>query len=231
MIGQDFEKIQWEFAGLELLEPNAMLGDIVLFGVAMYFASYCSKLTNDFYRNWRNFYLIFGCSFLLGGLGHFLYNYFGLWGKYPSWILGMVATYFLSKAMIGLWPDESKRMHYTNFSKWLLTIGVLSEISVFIFIDLSQDQSRGLLVPSLISGIGLIFALVYLGIAYQRKIDSAFKYFWIAALMLLPNAIIQSQKINLAQWFDRNDFSHVLLLISLILYFVALVKIKTTLVK
>jgi hypothetical protein len=43
--------------------------------------------------------------------------------------------------------------------------------------------------------------------------------FWIAALVLLPNAFIQSQKINLHQWFDRNDFSHVLLLLSLLLYF------------
>jgi hypothetical protein len=42
---------------------------------------------------------------------------------------------------------------------------------------------------------------------------------WLAALTLLPNAFIQSQKINLNQWFDRNDFSHVLLLISLLLYY------------
>jgi hypothetical protein len=37
-------------------------------------------------------------------------------------------------------------------------------------------------------------------------------------LTLLPNAFIQSQKLNLTPWFDRNDFGHVLLAISLFLY-------------
>ena len=107
MIGQDFEKIQWNFAGLELLEPNAMLGDIVLFAVAMYMAAFCSKIKNNFFGNWRNFYFIFGWSFLFGGFGHLFYNYLGLWGKYPSWILGMLATYFLIRAMINLWEHKS----------------------------------------------------------------------------------------------------------------------------
>ncbi len=226
MIGQDFEKIQWHFAGLELLEPNAMLGDIVLFAVAMYMAAFCSKIKNNFFGNWRNFYFIFGWSFLFGGFGHLFYNYLGLWGKYPSWILGMLATYFLTRAMIDLWENESKKKLFALLSKWLLAIGILSEIVVFIGIDLSEDQSKGLFVPTLISGIGLIFALVYLGVTYQRKIDSGFKFFWIAALTLLPNAFIQSQKINLAPWFDRNDFSHVLLLISLLLYFKGLRSVR-----
>jgi hypothetical protein len=220
MIGQDFSKIEWHLLGLDLLEPNAMIGDIVLFTTSLFMAKQIRQNfgSHSFYSNWRRFFLWFGWSFLFGGFGHLFYNYLGLWGKYPSWILGMVATYFLTIAMLSLWPQAKQKTTFERCALALLFIGVLVEVSVFINVDLSIDQSKGLFVPTLISGIGLIFSLVILGIRYQKTIDSNFKFLWIAALTLLPNAFIQSQKINLNQWFDRNDFSHVLLLISLLMY-------------
>ncbi len=89
---------------------------------------------------------------------------------------------------------------------------------VFNLVNLSFDQSKGLVVPSLISGIYMFFSLVYMGIYYQKYYHSNFKFFWMAVLMLLPSALIQNQKINLHQWFDRNDFSHILLAFTLLLY-------------
>ncbi len=227
MIGQDFPKIEWHILGLDLLEPNAMIGDIVLFTTSLYIARQIDLNfgRHSFYRNWRRFFLCFGWSFLFGGFGHLFYNYLGLWGKYPSWILGMVATYFLSKAIISLWPQAKQKTTFERFALALLLIGMCIEVIVFMTVDLSIDQSKGLFVPTLISGIGLIFSLVFLGAHYQKTIHPNFKFLWIAALTLLPNAFIQSQKINLNQWFDRNDFSHVLLFISLLLYFHT---IKTT---
>jgi hypothetical protein len=221
MIGQDFPKIEWHILGLDLLEPNAMIGDIILFTTSLYIAKLIDQnfSHHSFYRNWRRFFLCFGWSFLFGGFGHLLYKYLGLWGKYPSWILGMVATYFLSKAIISLWPQAKQKTIFERLALALLFIGMLVEVIVFMTVDLSIDQSKGLFVPTLISGIGLIFSLVFLGLCYQKTIHPNFKFLWIAALTLLPNAFIQSQKINLNQWFDRNDFSHVLLLISLLLYY------------
>lgn len=227
MIGQDFPKIEWHFLGLDLLEPNAMIGDIVLFTTSLFIAKQIGQYfgSHSFYNNWRRFFIWFGWSFLFGGFGHLFYNYLGLWGKYPSWILGMVATYFLTKAMISLWPQAKQKTTFERLALTLLFIGILVEVGVFLTIDLSIDQSKGLFVPTLISGIGLIFSLAFLGVRYQKNIHPNFKLLWIAALTLLPNAFIQSQKINLNQWFDRNDFSHVLLLISLLLYYHS---IKTT---
>lgn len=220
MIGQDFPKIEWHFLGLDLLEPNAMIGDIVLFTTSLYIAKYIHQNlgNHSFYSNWRRFFIWFGWSFLFGGFGHLFYNYLGLWGKYPSWILGMVATYFLTTAMLSLWPKTKQKTSFERMASALLFIGMLVEVSVFISVDLSIDQSKGLFVPTLISGIGLIFSLVFLGIRYQKTMHPNFKFLWLAAMTLLPNAFIQSQKINLNQWFDRNDLSHVLLLISLLLY-------------
>jgi hypothetical protein len=226
MIGQDFPKIAFDFAGLALLEPNAMIGDIVLFTTSLFFAAQVRKINNTqaFYRYWRLFFLWFGWSFLFGGFGHVFYNYLALWGKYPSWIMGMIATFWLTKAMLSLWPHQKQKQGFTMSAIILLVLGILLECFVFVNIDLTIDQSKGLFVPTLVSGIGLIFSLVFLGAYYQKTINAHFKIFWIAALILLPNAFIQSQKINLHQWFDRNDFSHVLLLVSLFLYYLGIKK-------
>jgi hypothetical protein len=221
MIGTDFPKLEWNFMGLQLLEPNAMIGDVILFTISLYFAKQVLKINagHIFYQCWSRFYIWFGFSFLLGGFGHLLYNYLGLWGKYPSWILGMIATFHLTKAMISIWPMANQQRIFTNSALFLLGIGITTELLVFATVDLSIDQSKGLFVPTLVSGIGIIFALVVLGLTYQKKYHVRFQLFWLAALILLPNAFIQSQKINLDPWFDRNDFSHVLLLLSLVLYY------------
>lgn len=220
MIGQDFEKIPLDVWGFHFLEPNAMIGDIILFSCSLLLAARVKRMgsAHPFYQNWQRFYLLFGISFLFGGFGHFFYHYLALWGKYPSWILGMIATYYLSLAQISLWPKPQMQSRFKIAALILLLGGIGTEIWVFNNIDLSIDQSKGLAVPTIVSGIGLIFSLVFLGIQYQKRYHPNFKYFWMAALLLLPNAMIQSQKINLAQWFDRNDFSHVLLGLSLFLY-------------
>lgn len=220
MIGSDFDKIKLDVWGFHFLEPNAMFGDLILFICALYIASKIKTTNNThpFFINWRRFYLLFGISFLAGGLGHFLYHYFGLWGKYPSWILGMVATYYLSIAQISIWPHE-RHIHFFKLGvAILLMIGISTELFIFVKSDLSQDQSKGLVVPTIISGIGIIFSLFFLGFKYQKIYHPDFKFLWIAVLTLLPNAFIQSQKINLAPWFDRNDMSHILLCMSLFLY-------------
>lgn len=66
MIGQDYPKIEWQFAGLDLLEPNAMIGDLILFSTALFLAAKIKTNypQNDFYSNWRRYYLVFGWSFL-----------------------------------------------------------------------------------------------------------------------------------------------------------------------
>lgn len=220
MIGHDFEKIHFDIWGFHFLEPNALIGDVILFGTSLFFAAKIKKISSKhpFYQNWRRFYLIFGISFFLGGFGHFFYPYLGLWGKYPSWILSMLSTYFLSLAQISLWPNLRQQQLFKKAAMLLLLVGVVIELIVFNTVDLSIDQSRGLAVPSIISGIGMIFALFFLGLYYQKKYHPHFKFFWIAVLTLFPSALIQSQKINLAPWFDRNDLSHVLLFICLLLY-------------
>ena len=221
IIGEDFPKIEFEMLGLELVEPNAFIGDTILFLTAIYFAFKIAKYPHQstFTKNWRLFFLIFGVSFLFGGIGHTFYNYLGIAGKYPSWHLGIVAIYFLEKAMISLHPEEAFRKRFYTLILVQMLTALIAEIAVCMFVDLEPDVSLGLKVPSLNSFIGLFFGLGVLGLKYVKLYGQGFYYFFVSLFVLVPAAVSQTVKLNFAQWFDRNDLSHLSLLFGLIFYY------------
>ena len=102
LIGKDFDKIEFSFFGLNLLEPNAFIGDSIILITAIFLASKLRRfdMSNPFFKNWRYFFLLFGCGMFLGGVGHLIFNYFGFYGKYIPWLMGIWAVYFIEKAMI-----------------------------------------------------------------------------------------------------------------------------------
>jgi hypothetical protein len=231
LIGKDFEKIEWDFMGLHLLEPNAMIGDIIIFTVAISLAIQVHKNTkkNIFFSLWKWFFVIFGCGFLMGGFGHLFYNYWGLNGKYFSWYSGMFAALLIELAMISIYPkvEWRKKLQGIAYGKLVLSIAIATYI--YATVDLVEDPSKGLIVPTLNSVVGLGLALGLLGYYYQRKLDSSFRFLWISTLILIPSAVIQSMKINVHQWFDRNDISHVLLITSIVFYYTAVKKYNSSL--
>jgi len=228
LIGTDYPKIEFEVFGLELLEPNAFIGDtfILMFSLYFYFLLNKRKGESFFIDQWRKFYLVFGVSFFLGGLAHVFFNYWGIPGKYPGWFLGMLTPFFAEQAMISIYPNLAKRPFFKKLSYAKLIILFLAEIIVLATVDISPKPELGIIVPTLSSVIGLGISLGILGAYYQRKIHPAFKYLWMSALILIPSGLFQSQKISFAQWFDRNDASHILLIVSLILYYQTLKAVK-----
>lgn len=220
LIGKDFEKIEVNIAGLHGVEPNAFLGDTVLFIVSLVLALYTFRLKerSDFNRNWTYFFIVFGFSFLAGGLGHFFFLYWGVTGKYAGWLLSVCAMYFLERAMISIHPRSSK-IRLLNQIAWIkLVLALLISSMVFVWTDLDIDPQRGLLVPSINSAIGLVVCLGVLTEHYSRVGAIRFNYFQLSLLIMIPSAAVQAMKISIFPWLDRNDISHVLLFVSLILY-------------
>lgn len=219
-VGSDFPKIEFQALGLDLLEPNALIGDIILLLTGLFFVYKIAniKRKTSFTRLWMWFYLVFGLSFFVGGLGHTLFNYTGVLGKYPSWYLGMISSYFLERAMISIYPVLSLRKLFNQLALIKLVLSLLAATLVFNFVDLSTDPSIGLRVPTIHSTIGLFFALGVLGLYYTRKIHPDFRFLFYSFLLLIPTVVVQSMKISFHPWLDRNDISHLLLLISMILY-------------
>ena len=69
LIGSDFPKISWKPFGLDLVEPNAMIGDALILLVALTFAYKASKISgnNTYYLRWKWFFIVFGSGFFFGG--------------------------------------------------------------------------------------------------------------------------------------------------------------------
>ena len=63
LIGEDFDKIKFEFLGFDFLEPNALYGDTIVSILAIYAAVWCSryfKQTNlVFFKHWKHFFYVF----------------------------------------------------------------------------------------------------------------------------------------------------------------------------
>jgi hypothetical protein len=225
LIGEDFQKLTFEPFGLDLVEPNALIGDTLIALISWYFAYRVSKLQpTPFFKNWKWFFLVFGVSFLFGGLGHSCFNYWGVPGKYPAWLLGICAPYFVEQAMLSIYDNLKWRKILIRISQIKLVLALGGTIAVFAFVDLDVDPGKGLRTSTANTAIGLLFALGYLGIRYSKQFTSSFHYFWISVLILLPTAFLQSMKINISPYFDRNDASHVFLILGLILYYIGVRK-------
>ncbi len=223
LIGQDYEKVPFELFGLDLVEPNAIIGDTILFLSAIFLAIKVKKLgKNDhpFFRNWYFFFIVFGLSFLFGGIGHTFYNYFEVPGKYPGWYIGIFASFFIEQALISIYPNTDKIKTFKLISSIKLVLALIGATMVFLFVDLNENPSIGLRIPSLNTSIGMLLSMGLLGYYYMKQYTPGFKYHFISVFVLLPTAIFQSFKISFAPLFDRNDASHIFLLGSLILYFI-----------
>lgn len=223
LIGSDYPKIEFEAFGLDLVEPNAMIGDAIICAVALIIAYKVGKMPiqNTFFKAWKWFFIIFGIGFFFGGLGHMVYNYWGIPGKYTSWYSGIFAVFCIERAMISINSNERFVSLFNKIIGVKLFLALVGATAVFTFVDLEADPSLGLRVTTLNTTIGLLFALGYLGFRYTKQITSGFKYLWISIIILIPTAFLQTLKISFHQYFDRNDASHILLIVGLIMYYIS----------
>ncbi|MDG1734945.1 MAG: hypothetical protein P8H94_03770 [Crocinitomicaceae bacterium] len=218
-IGSDFEKIEFNFCGFDLLEPNSLIGNTILFISALIISRKVQKLSieTSFFNFWRVFFIAFGCSFFIGGLGHGFYNYWGVVGKYPGWIASIISLYFMERAMLSL-LEHPRLSVFVFLSKIKLLIFLVLELTIFTFLDLKGNPQLGLLIPSIASAFGFLTCLGYLGWRYTHEINSSFRYFYWSIMVLIPSAVLQGMKISIAPWLDRSDLSHLLLLVVILLH-------------
>jgi hypothetical protein len=205
---------------MNLLEPNALVGDLLLFTISiMFYVQIRREATNLFVTYWSRFFLIFGISFIVGGFGHVLFNYTQAAGRIPSWYLGLLTPFWIEQAMILLWPQSKTRKLLQQISI-IKTVFFLLGLTAYVLVRFnSLSLTTGMIFPTYNAVIGLGSSLGILAVIYQRRFANNFKYFWYGALSFFPSAIIQGIKFNLYPWFDRNDLSHLLLIIGLFFYY------------
>lgn len=221
LIGKDFDKVEFQLFGFHLVEPNALIGDTLLFLFSIYLAFKVLRLPvkTPFTTTWKWFFIIFGFSFLAGGFGHSFYKYWGIVGKFPSWYLGFLATFLIEWAMVNIHPNQRfvKLLNPIIVIKFL--VAILAEFFILTYYDFHSDPSKGLIIPLVYTTVGLLYALGYLSLKYEKSHSTSFRHLWISVLILIPSTVFQAFKINFHPLFDRNDVAHILLVFSLICYY------------
>lgn len=216
--------------GLQCLEPMALVIDTIIALICFFILYKLSKSTvnHSFFTYWKSFFFVFGLATLIGGFGHFFYNYWGIAGKIPTWILAPIALYFLEQAMISVYPDRKKipLFKLISFWKYILVLGIW--ILVLVFADLSVNEKKPFLPIVINSGLSLSIIGVGFAAYYAKKINSNYKYLMYGTIASVPALFITIFKVNLHPWFNREDFGHVLIIITLIYYYFGLKKVAAT---
>merc|ERR1711991_1018556 len=197
-------------------EPMALVTNwiIAITAFVLYFRLRVTE--NDFQFHWRKFYLFFGLSTFFSGFGHVFFNYFDVYGKYPTWILGLIAAYHAGKAMISLNvlnPSAKKTFNWVLYAK-LVTFALLAlTLKSFIFV----------MVDAVIT---YLFFCLGFGIYYWRKGLTSFKYTVIAVMILFPSIFIFTLQYNPHIWFNKDDLSHVLMALTIIFFYLGVSRLN-----
>ena len=72
LVGEDFTKIVLEFNGLIIQEPNALITDLLMGSMSIFFALRLRKRKSEhsFLKYWYYFFLTFGIGSVCGGFAH-----------------------------------------------------------------------------------------------------------------------------------------------------------------
>lgn len=228
MIGADFPKIQFEMFGMQLLEPMAFVTDTFMAILSIYYAFKVSKIKSNllFYKYWKTFFLVFGVGAFLGGLGHTFFNQWGVIGKIPSWLFGPASIFFAEKAMISSHWDEKKKSLFNKISNYKMLVVYILWASILLFGNEEKISTQPFLPIAINTIVGMLVFVGYLGYKYTEKFSVSFKYFWLGILIMLPTAFIFLMKINVHQWFDKNDFSHILFCFGITYFYIGINKLS-----
>lgn len=187
-----------------------------------FLASFCFfayfNLKNDSGVNyhWKMFYLIFGCSTFFAMFGHTFFLYTGVYGKFPSWILGSVANIY---AALGVMQYNLKIEQNSSVAKFivfksfvLLATALATQKFVFVAID------------------AILTYIMFTGF-YAYRIRKQFginelKYMNLGVFVLLPSAFFFLLKINLHRWLNKDDISHLLMLGGIFCFYLSVKKVQ-----
>jgi hypothetical protein len=195
------DPIKFEWLGLHLQEPMAVVTNGMLSLFSLYAYLKLRKWDSEANYWWRLFYLIFGVSTFFGALGHAFFLYFGVFGKFPCWILGCLANVCAARGMLAfapfVHPKRSAVVLIWVKSAVLLVMALISQKFLFVAID-------AILTYIAYTG-AFAFILTTRGVAEM-------KFMVMGVIILVPSAFIFLLKLNPHRWLNKDDLSHLLML-------------------
>ena len=170
----------------------------------LFYYLYRSKAeSNNFTKLWNVFFLLFSFSTFFGGLSHLLFHYTGLQGKIPGWGTAVIAISCIEWAIASKISEPGRRN--LNLLIWIKL--------VITFLTLLWDlHFKWVMIHT---GVGLILILGIWSIISLRNGKESSKFFlWGIAWAIAPLPV-RIFEIDLHDWFNRDDISHLFMLISI----------------
>ncbi len=167
------------------------------------------KKKNTNHTNFTLFFLWMSISTFLGLLGHLFFKYFGFFGKFPSWICISITAYFFSLAIL--------EMNQMQLNKW--KIGLLSKGLLFLVLAILFMKFNFVALDAVVS---YMILSTFLGIKLMHQQKNP--HLLLGTLCILPTLFIYSLKINLHRYFNKDDFSHFFIWLSLFFYYFSIRK-------
>ena len=198
------EKIEFEMWGLQLLEPMALILNLVMsFQSFLYYQKIRASFASPFSAYFSKFFLFISISTFFAAWSHLFYNYLGLAGKIPGWATSIISISMLEYAMvIYLYPKGNILL------KSIIAILIASAFGLLIF-------ELKFLWVAIHTAIGIV---LFLGIPFSIRIakgtDQVGFFFWgfISLLILLPVEVL---RLNLHPWFQHHEISHIFMICAL----------------
>lgn len=207
----DFKIIHFTLAGLRLQEPSTFISDIILATCCFILGFKTYKLNNIENTQFFKFFLFLGVSTFFGAFGHVFFYYGGNVGKFPSWFFAALSTFFFCNAII-----EDTPLFFSKKWKSFVWIKV-----VFVFLS-SFIFSKFIFVA-----IDSILSYLIFGGALSYMLWNAkrlhMKYIFYGTLVLIPSAFVFILDVNLHTLFNRDDLSHLIIVMTILLYYKAIV--------
>jgi hypothetical protein len=201
------EKIEFEFAGMELLEPMSLVTNWIISITCVVIFTKLYKKKTEFEHYWTLFFLVFSLSTFSGALSHIFYNYTGLYGKLPPFSLAIIANYFIDRASFTKIQNQKKR----EFWEWFaLAKAIICVILLSISVNFMIVQVNTAITAAII--------LVWFSISTKDQSD-AWKQFLTGIGFLVITASVQIAKLNIHLWFNKDDFSHILIAIAMVFFY------------
>jgi hypothetical protein len=205
--------------GFQFAEPSTFISDLVvaIFSIIFYLKLMKIKSQHFSHNYWQLFFLFMGISAFIGGFGHLLSIYTGKALLVVSWIFSAFAIYFIEFTSISILVTRSikKTLQIFVLFQLILCTAALIYYQDFFYIKISTT----------IGLIGIVLIIQLVSCILTR--NSSGYYLISGIILIILTSLIHYLKLSFNKWFNYNDISHIILVISLFLFYKGSLKSNT----
>lgn len=201
--------IEFDWLGYHLQEPMALITNWLMTIFSFYAYSRLLHSTSEEVNNWKKFFLFYGLTTFMAGLGHLFFKYWGIPGKFPNWSTAIVSGYFAGLAMITNITSivSQKRYKTVILAKAIILLALAIITQKFLFVAADAILTY-------------VFFCGIMGYQQFKQGIEDMKYMVIGVAVCLPSIFIFFFKINPHQWLNKDDLSHLLMLLCIFFFYI-----------